>query len=228
MGGARSKHGGEEEVHTRAWRENLKERDQLEDLYVDGRTILKWILSQLGRHGLDWSGPEQWQVVGSSACSNKPSVFMQGISWLAVELLIHGGVGSMQFETEQAIWPLVEWLYLLTPWCRVLLEKLTGLQLVKKFPAFYYTEVNFSIHHKGERKWNLIIENILVHTNYSWYRYHAQDIMKEAKWKPAKRYKIFWVPAMSLDCRNFQLKRLALKLKIQMKCSRYTALFKLR
>ena len=27
--------------------------------------------------------------------------------------------------------------YLLTPWCRVLLEKLTGLQLVKKFHAFY-------------------------------------------------------------------------------------------
>ena len=29
--------------------------------------------------------------------------------------------------------------YLLTPWCRFLLEKLTGLQLVKKFPAFYGT-----------------------------------------------------------------------------------------
>ena len=29
--------------------------------------------------------------------------------------------------------------YLLTPWCRVLFEKLTGLQLVKKFPAFYAT-----------------------------------------------------------------------------------------
>ena len=28
---------------------------------------------------------------------------------------------------------------LLTPWCRVLLEKLTGLQLVKKFPAFHRT-----------------------------------------------------------------------------------------
>ena len=27
--------------------------------------------------------------------------------------------------------------YLLTPWCRVLLEKLTGLKLVKKFPAFH-------------------------------------------------------------------------------------------
>ena len=29
--------------------------------------------------------------------------------------------------------------YLLTPWCRVLLEKLTGLQLVKKCPAFHRT-----------------------------------------------------------------------------------------
>ena len=30
-------------------------------------------------------------------------------------------------------------LNLLTPWCRVLLEKLTDLQLVKKFPAFHTT-----------------------------------------------------------------------------------------
>ena len=29
--------------------------------------------------------------------------------------------------------------YILAPWCRVLLEKLTGLQLVKKFPAFHGT-----------------------------------------------------------------------------------------
>ena len=29
--------------------------------------------------------------------------------------------------------------YLLTPWCSVLLEKLTGLQLVNKFPAFHGT-----------------------------------------------------------------------------------------
>jgi len=29
--------------------------------------------------------------------------------------------------------------FLLTPWCRVLLEKLTGLQLVKKCPAFHGT-----------------------------------------------------------------------------------------
>ena len=29
--------------------------------------------------------------------------------------------------------------YLLTPWCRILLEQLTGLQLVNKFPAFHGT-----------------------------------------------------------------------------------------
>ena len=31
--------------------------------------------------------------------------------------------------------------YLFTPWCRVLLEKLTGVQLVKKFPAFHGTRM---------------------------------------------------------------------------------------
>ena len=37
--------------------------------------------------------------------------------------------------------------YLLTPWCRVLLEKLTGLQLVKKFPAFLWNpKVHYRTH----------------------------------------------------------------------------------
>ena len=30
--------------------------------------------------------------------------------------------------------------YLLTPWCRVLPEQLTGSQLVKKFPAYHGTQ----------------------------------------------------------------------------------------
>jgi len=34
-----------------------------------------------------------------------------------------------------------DYTYLLTPWCRVLLEKLTDLQLVKKFPAFHGTRM---------------------------------------------------------------------------------------
>ena len=36
--------------------------------------------------------------------------------------------------------------YLLTPWCRVLLEKLTCLQLVKKFPAFHGTRRFITAH----------------------------------------------------------------------------------
>ena len=37
--------------------------------------------------------------------------------------------------------------YLLTPWNRVLLERLTGLQLVKKFPVYYVTsKVHYHIH----------------------------------------------------------------------------------
>ena len=39
--------------------------------------------------------------------------------------------------------------YLLTPWCRVLLEKLTGLQLVKKFPAFSW---NPKVHYRTHKR----------------------------------------------------------------------------
>ena len=39
--------------------------------------------------------------------------------------------------------------YLLTPWCRVLLEKLTGLQLVKKFPAFLR---NPKVHYRTHKR----------------------------------------------------------------------------
>ena len=38
---------------------------------------------------------------------------------------------------------------LLTPWCRVLLEKLTGLELVKKFPAFLR---NPKVHYRTHKR----------------------------------------------------------------------------
>ena len=60
--------------------------------------------------------------------------------------------------------------YLLTPWCRVLLEKLTGLQLVKKFPAFHGTRrfitVLTSVRHVS-LSWASPIQSIYTHPT-SW------------------------------------------------------------
>ena len=49
-------------------------RKRLKKMYI----YFFWCKIQtVGRHGLDWSGSEQCQVVGSSECSNKPSVFIK-------------------------------------------------------------------------------------------------------------------------------------------------------
>ena len=60
--------------------------------------------------------------------------------------------------------------YLLTPWCRVLLEKLTGLQLVKKFPAFHGTRKFItaltSVRHLS-LSWASLIQSIYPHPT-SW------------------------------------------------------------
>ena len=60
--------------------------------------------------------------------------------------------------------------YLLTQWCKVLLEKLTGLQLVKKFPAFHRTRkfiiALISVRHLS-LSWTNPIQSIYPHPN-SW------------------------------------------------------------
>ena len=60
--------------------------------------------------------------------------------------------------------------YLLTPWCTVLLEKLTGLQLVKKSPAFHATRrfitALTSVRHLS-LSWASPIESIYPHPT-SW------------------------------------------------------------
>jgi hypothetical protein len=51
------------EVHTGIWWGDLKERSHFEDLGVDGRVILKWIISEsIGR---TWNGLI-WLVIGKN------------------------------------------------------------------------------------------------------------------------------------------------------------------
>jgi hypothetical protein len=60
--------------------------------------------------------------------------------------------------------------YLLTPWIRVLLEKLTVCQLVKKFPAFYETRrfiTAFTSARHLSLSWASSIQSIQPHTT-SW------------------------------------------------------------
>ena len=60
--------------------------------------------------------------------------------------------------------------YLLTPWSRVLLEKLTTLQLVKKFPAFYGTQRFITALRSARHmslSWASSIQSILPHPT-SW------------------------------------------------------------
>jgi hypothetical protein len=62
-------------VHTWCWWENLKERDHLEDLGLNGRTILKWDFEKYFGN-VDWIYVTQGgQVVRCCECGNEPSVF---------------------------------------------------------------------------------------------------------------------------------------------------------
>jgi len=44
---------GRGKLHATCWRGHLRERDRLEDPGVDGRKTVSWILSEMGRLGLD-------------------------------------------------------------------------------------------------------------------------------------------------------------------------------
>jgi hypothetical protein len=55
---------GRRVLHTRVWWGNLKVRDYLKDLSIDGRIILKWILNRMVKLRLDGSDSGQGQEVG--------------------------------------------------------------------------------------------------------------------------------------------------------------------
>ena len=52
MGGECGTYGGD--VYTVFWWENLRKRNYLQDLGVDGMIVLKWIFKKLDWSGLEW------------------------------------------------------------------------------------------------------------------------------------------------------------------------------
>ena len=83
--------------------------------------------------------------------------------------------------------------YLLTPWCRVLLEQLTGLQLVKKFPAFHGTRTFItaltSVRHLS-LSWSSPIQSIYPHPTSL--QIHPNIIYpstsRSPQWSPSLRF----------------------------------------
>ena len=103
-------------------------------------------------------------MVSSKAivCDNRKEIMVANV-WKHGDLSCRGCFFSWTLYVS----PLT---YLLTPWCRVLLEKLTGLQLVKKFPAFHRTRrfitTLTSVHHLS-LSWASPIQSIYPHPT-SW------------------------------------------------------------
>jgi hypothetical protein len=58
-------------MHIGYWLESQKERDHWEDQDVGGWTILKWILREIGWHGMDWidlaQDMDQWRALVNTA-----------------------------------------------------------------------------------------------------------------------------------------------------------------
>jgi hypothetical protein len=76
---------GKEEMHTRFWKESLREKEHLEDIRVDGMISLR-----IGRDGLDWTDVteerDRWRAVVDNVM-NFGFQEMRGISGIADELL---------------------------------------------------------------------------------------------------------------------------------------------
>ena len=73
---------------------------------------------------------------------------------------------TIEYQLQFYNWLIRLLTHLLTPWCRVLLQKLTGLQLVKKFPVFHATRrfitALTSVHHLS-LTWARPIQSIYPH-----------------------------------------------------------------
>ena len=110
-----------------------------------------------------WRGAEEERI---DSCSSLNTLVLFVLKWRkkSARKALGWPVFGPRFK------PIYLLTYLLTPWCRVLLEKLTGLQLVKKFPAFHGTRrfitALTSVHHLPV-SWASPIQSIYPHPT-SW------------------------------------------------------------
>ena len=71
----------------------------------------------------------------------------------------------------QVTWNNIEKKIFLTPWSRVLLEKLIGFQLIKKLPTFYTTwrfNTAFTSARHLSQSWASSIQSIILHSTSWW------------------------------------------------------------
>ena len=118
---------------------------------------------------MDWpvieTGCPPWQTDDQGQC--------HGTTFHNLKAKLSGTNGSAVFKTtiitsrrNSSTYSI----YSLTPWCTVLLEKLTGSQLVKKFPAFHGTRrfiTAFTSAHHLSLSWTSSIQSISPHPT-SW------------------------------------------------------------
>jgi len=125
-------------------------------IYTRSFAVTKWSAWLMSKESLQvWGSKPSYTKICYSITPHSPSVVTSQSSTQQALALQKPSVPSIVEKTEQTCrnvcicwsgerngWPRTPGYfltYLITPWCRVLFEKLTGLQLVKKFTAFHGT-----------------------------------------------------------------------------------------
>ena len=90
--------------------------------------------------GLEWFNPAFGTEVHSRCCGS--TCYPKRLAPVKLTSVVSNLFMCIffTFEIQSVVLHILHHTYLLTSWCRVLLEQLTGLQLVKKFPAFHGTQ----------------------------------------------------------------------------------------
>ena len=147
---------GRKEAHTRLWWGNLRERDHIENLGIDGRIMLKWILKEsVGRawSGFFWLRLGTW---GDCKKSNEPSGFRkcrEFVNWLlSKDSAPWSWLVSVQWKAEDR---------LLLPPC------LLGQRVSKPVPSFRMSVPSFPPVASWCREWVYwLFPSELLHRHY--------------------------------------------------------------